>query len=442
MSIEHWMMFSTFAEQRHFIHPTKNTYAGVVLNGNMVAHAPEGLGAFLLEKTAGQCYIIDPLTHAFQHDPYFINDDDGSPKSSIKNLAEAYGNPVSETVGTRPLAPRDFRDDGVLREFVRQCLDFQDQTLTRVMASSESIKYFAGMTKDRLRPLALVAPYFYLTETTYDSWLGIMVRAGQLAQDIKTDATIYASVVVSQGVILDRVISEAIATRLIAAGFKGFLLWVDNLDEQGAGGAELEGLLNLATRLRNKNTLPVINLHGGYFSVLAAGTLGQEAFTGVTHAPEFGEFRSVVPVGGGIPIARYYIPQVHARVRYRDAVRFLNAKGWLSDAATFHREVCNCGECREVLEGSPANFTRFGEDSIKEVRRGHGVVRIGFPTSTTKLRCLRHYLNRKALEYALAADPDRARIANDLHQGADAMEPVMGLDGVSHLRLWRKVLRA
>lgn len=439
MSIEHWMMFSTFAEQRHFIHPSKDTYTGVVLNGNMVAHAPDGLGAFLLEKTEKQCYIIDPITHAFQHDPYFINDDEGSPKSSIKALADAYGKPVKDIVGSRPLLPSDLNDDGVLREFVDCCLTFQDKTLAEVMAGNDSIKYFVGLTEDKLRPVALVSPYFYLTETTYNDWIDVMCRAGTCAKKLKTDARIYTSVVVSQGVILDETISREIASRLINVGFDGFLLWVDNLDELSAGGAELSGLLRLARLLRNGDRLPVINLHGGYFSIMAAGTLGRQAFSGVTHAPEFGEYRSVVPVGGGIPIARYYIPQIHARVRYRDALRFLNSKGWLSDAATFHREVCNCPACQDVIGGNAANFTLYGEDTIKEVRRGRGLVRIGYPTSATKLRCLRHYLYRKAAEYSFAADSAEP-IIEDLQHGVDELKSVMGLDGVSHLILWQKVL--
>src|SRR5690349_16856718 len=58
MPIDHWMMFATFAEQRHFIYPSRQTYQGVIINGNMVAHAPDGLAAFILEKTDAIRYII------------------------------------------------------------------------------------------------------------------------------------------------------------------------------------------------------------------------------------------------------------------------------------------------------------------------------------------------------------------------------------------------
>src|SRR2546428_4971235 len=107
MSIDHWMMFGTFAEQRHFIYPSPDTYKGVVINGNMAAHAPDGLAVFLLENT-NLVYFIDPMTHAFQHNPLFVLGDDGEPKSSISALALTYdpkGEDVYRFVGKKPLLP-------------------------------------------------------------------------------------------------------------------------------------------------------------------------------------------------------------------------------------------------------------------------------------------------------------------------------------------------
>ena len=444
MQIDHWMMFGTFAEQRHFIYPSKQTYQGTIINGNMVAHAPDGLAAFLLEKTANQRYIIDPLTHAFQHNPSYLRDEEGNPKSSIQALANIYGEPLQSAVGTRPVLPRDFKDDAILAEFVGKCLDFQNRKLASAMAQSSVMKYFldfdAGSPAQSVgAPYALVAPYFYITETTIGEWLPICVRAARIARETYPDAKIFASVVVSQGVVLDEAMRNEIAN-----AFKdyvsGYLLWVDDLDEQQTAEADLRGLLSLARALRDGGRYEVINLHGGYFSILAAGVLGGSAMSGVTHGPEFGEYRSAVPVGGGIPIAKYYMPQLHARVRYRDAVGLLNAKGWLADAATFHANVCDCDECLSTLAGNVDNFTLFGDGNVREVKRGSGLVRITYPTGATKQRCLRHYLQRKSREYRFAATASRELILNDLHNGYDAFEAVMGLEGVKHLRLWEKVL--
>lgn len=433
------MMFGTFAEQRHFVYPDRATYQGTILNANMVAHAPDGLAAFLLEKTANLPYIIDPMTHAFQHHPRFVSDGDGKTKSSIQALAGNYGAFLQSVVGQRPIVPQDLQDEGKLRDLVGSCLHFQSETLSQVMASSDAMKYLDGAVQ--LRPTALVAPYFYLTETTYRDWLPIAVRSVALARELQPAARIYTSAVVNQGILLNDVAFEEVATQLSAMNVDGYLLWIDSLDEQKAGTQILSRALSLARCLRGAaKSKAVINLHGGYFSVLAAGTLGEDAFSGVTHGPEFGEVRAVIPVGGGIPIARYYLPQLHSRVRYRDVIRMLGAKGWHADAATFHANVCACPECTATINGDIANFLEFGRGNDRAVRRGSNMVRIEYPTAEAKIHCLRHYLQRKRIEYQFAGTASREQLTNNLQEGIAQLAPVVGLDGVSHLQIWQDVL--
>jgi hypothetical protein len=442
MPVEHWMVFGTFAEQRHFEYPAPGTYSGVIINANMAAHAPEGLAAFLLERTAGMKYIIDPLTHAFQHDTFAVMDKEGHLKSSIEGLALAYNEPVAPLVGRSPLQPKHLSRPDVFEGFVRRCLDFQAHQLKERMEESKVAKYLGDTTE--FHPYALVAPYFYLTESTLEDWLPVNVRAARFANDLndRSRSKRFVSVVVSQGVVTSLRARNKVIAAYSDLDIDGCLLWVDALDEQAAGGAELEGILSLAKGLRQGGVRDVLNMHGGYFSILAAGSLGNGALTGVAHGPEFGEYREVVPVGGGIPIARYYIPLLHARVRYRDALRIFRTAGWLNSAAAFHEAVCNCDECRDAIDGDAANFQRFGDGTVKSVRRRHGIVRIEFPTTETKLRCLRHYLQRKKHEYDATQAADRDSLLRNLQDGEDRYKELAGLDAVAHLRLWRSVLSA
>ena len=436
MPIDHWMMFGTFAEQRHFVYPSADTYrpGGAIINGNMAAYAPDGLAAFLLEKTGGLSYIIDPLTHAFQHNPSSVTDKNGEPKKSIQKLAGAYGELCANIAGKRPLLPRDLTKDETLAGLTRNCLNFQKTILSEAMASNDVVKYVTT-NADELRPYALVAPYFYMTEATYKEWLPVCVRAMRFARAGCNGLPLFASIVLSQGIILNAAVREEILEAIKGEEVSGFIVWIDELDEQEAGLTKLQGLLALTRSLRD-NDREVINLHGGYFSVLAAGTFGQRAMTGVCHGPEFGECRSVVPVGGGIPMAKYYLPQLHARVRYRDVVRFLRAKGWLADAATFHTYVCDCAECIETINGNIANFVEFGRGTVREVRRGGGLARIEYPTGATKLKCLQHYLQRKRIEYRFADTASRDQIVTELERGRDDFLEVAGLDGIAHLDEW------
>lgn len=441
MRVDHWMTFSTFAEKGHFEYPQQGVYRGVIINANMAAYAPAGLAAFLLEKTARDTsYLIDPLTHAFQHDPSLILDSKGKPKKSIQELARAYGPPVSEIVGINPLLPKHLADDQVLERLVNQTLNYQVNQIARYMQESDAAKYMDD--EDELHPYALVAPYFFLTEATVDEWLPLNVRAAQIASTlVDSGKKCFAAVIVDRGILLNDDVRRQVVEEMSDIAVSGHLLWVDNLNEQTAAIAELKGLLDLARGLRGIANREVINLHGGYFSIAAAGNLGRGAMTGVAHAPEFGEFRSVVPVGGGIPISRYYVPKLHARIPFRDAASMFAKMGLLISPDAFHRNVCDCDECLETISGSIGNFIEFGRNTVKTVRRRHGLVRIAFPTTDAKFRSLRHYLQRKHREYLSAVELDRDGLLRNLSEGEEEYLGVAGTDGVSHLRLWRRVFQ-
>lgn len=440
MSIDHWMLFSTFAEQEYFEYPRTGTYKGVIINANMASYAPSGLSAFLVEKTAAQTeYIIDPLTHAFQHDPSFILNDKGEPKPSINRLAGYYGSPVVELVGERQVLPEDFLNNDVLQEFVHKCMHFQRNQLADYMKSSSATKYMDDVNSE-ISPYAIIAPYFFLTETTIDSWLDVNKRAVELAlENLEENENCFAATVISRGVLSNPKLRQKVVDCFRNLRVSGYLLWVDDLDEQAANEIELKGLLTLGSELSQNGEKEVINKHGGYFSILAASGLGGNALSGVAHAPEFGEFRSVVPVGGGIPISRYYVPLLHARIRYRDAVSMFNSKGWLDSVEAFHKNVCNCNECLETLQGSIDNFTRFGDSTERMTRRRHGFVRIDYPTTDARKRCLKHYLQRKMREYDAASNMSNRDLIDNLEEGVRVFRDAFGTNVVEHLNLWRDI---
>ena len=194
------------------------------------------------------------------------------------------------------------------------------------MSDSASMKYLLDLSPEDLKPYAVISPYFYMTETSINRWLDVNVMAAKLASNYKNSCKLFVELVISQGILLSEKMCDDIIKGFSETELDGFIIWVDDLDEHKAGGAELKGLIYLAKGLRNRGNNEVINLHGGYFSILAAGTLGDSSFSGVAHGPEFGEHRPVVPVGGGIPIARYYVPKLHERVKYRDTIRILTEK--------------------------------------------------------------------------------------------------------------------
>jgi hypothetical protein len=435
------MMFSTFAEQDYFIYPRQDACDGVILNANMAAHAPAGLANFVVGKLSDHKYIVDPITHAFQHDPLFIKNDKGEVKSSIRFLADAYGDPVSSRAGKTPLLSAHL-NAGMIDGLAARVLEFQRDHLCAYMNSSDAAKYLEE--EDIRKPYALIPPYFYMMETEWDDWLAVNLRCVEAAarQRTPTSEPLFAEIVIDRGVLLDPAVRKEVVGgyRGLRKVLAGCIVWVDNFDEQEASVAELSAFKDFCSEM--KQFLPeVIDLHGGYFAIMLGGRVGGHALTGVTHGPEFGEFRSVIPVGGGIPIAKYYIPRLHARVRYREAADIFEAAGWLTSSRQFHEEVCDCEECRATLSGNIARFTLFGEGEVKNVRRGRGMVRIEFPSTATKLRCLRHYLQRKHREYLMVQNAEPGQTLEELKNSISLYRPLVGSDGIAHLVRWQKVLK-
>ena len=421
-NIEHWMAFSTFAEQRYFAYPDRDTYNGVLISGNMACHASSALATFLLEKATELPYIIDPVTHAFQHNPdAIISTSTKEVKSSIKKLADSLGTNISELVGKQSITPEDLK--GQEEELVENCLKFQETKLYDAMQQKEVLKYFDKKPKN-LTPYALVSPYFYMTETTIDKWLGLNLECAKLSTNLKKDKKIFVPAVVSRGIISDPDLIKKVVERYRDLSVDGFLIWVDNLNESAATGTELKGLVKLAKGLRGNNEKEVINLHGGYFSILSASELGGQAMTGVAHGPEFGEYRSVVPVGGGIPKPKYYMRRLHIRMRYKDAAQLIKKMEWFRDSETYYQNVCGCPACDEVIGKDIGNFTLFDVDAQKE---------------RTKERCLEHYLNCKKWEYEFASGKNKDEITRDINKAIETFK-VLGLDTIFHLEKWLKTL--
>jgi len=443
MHINHWMTFGTFSEQRFFIYPKKETYSGVIINGNMAVYAPDGLGQFILEKTDKLKYLIDPLTHAFQHDVEFLlsetKDGKKQVKSSIRELSDKLGPPISHIVGDRPIQPKDFRDKGLLKDFVINCLDFQLKQLSERMLDSDTNKKYLNFKNEELCPYALITPYFYMEETTLDDWLPIQTEIIRLALEQKNSQKLFTAVVIDKGIISSKDHLDLVIQNLSKFDLDGYLIWVDDLNENETQTTNLKGLLALAKGLRKRPEQDIINLHGGYFSTLAAGTLGNGDFSGVAHGPEYGEFRSVVPIGGGIPIAKYYIRAIHKRTKYKEAIRAFRKKGWLKDSNSFHQNICNCQQCRQVIQNEVRNFVEFGTTTVKEVKRGTGIIRIEYPTTKTKENCLLHYLQMKAEEYKFSGSATKEELLEDLVKGITDFEDTFGSEGISHLKKWKSI---
>ena len=438
---QHLIRYGTHAESSFFLEEPESTYFdSMVINGNMMAYSMSAMSSFVLRSD--KQFFLEPQTHAFQQDLEYLVGKNGEPKISLKKLSEQLGSKITDRLEKKEsVEAADFSDDEDIVDLCEKTLEFQFSCVTNKLESSDEADYVnfaledeeSNLTKDNLKPSFLVAPYFYLAGENYAEWMNVNIRAFNKAKDIVeekySDSSLFAEIVVERQVLLDQPKLDNLISEYSKLDCAGYLIWIDSLVEDQASQAELEKLYELTSSLKTGEKV-VINLYGGYFSLLLSTLDG--GFDGVCHGLEYGEYRGVVPVGGGIPISKYYFPPVHKRLKYADLQRCCTSKGWGEEGANneeFASMVCSCDQCKDL--------PMFGDSKLGKPNK-KGVTR-NYPTTDSKKHSLRHYLKAKNDEYQGLGDnlPD---LISDLETAYHNFSGSISQEDLSHLLVWRDAL--
>lgn len=408
--ILHIARYGIPADQHFLLDKFLPTYDQLVVNATILAHQPTAVAGFIASK-ANKPFFIDPQTHAFQHNRSYITSssdrNNGKLKTSVVKLIKKYGELISRVVidEGRAVRPEDFNSDVTRAAFVEKVLSFQEIVIEEEISRTDAQKYYAFLKKKkkivvqrRVSPCRIVAPYFYL-DKHFGPWLETNIKCLSDAVSIK-GKEISAQIVLSKEVLL----SEEKVSKIVGAysEFKGridsFLVWVDDFNESEVKVQELKSLVSLLSQL--SAIAPAINLYGGYFSVMLGRYGIVPNLIGVSHGLEYGESRAVVPVGGGLPVAKFYFPSLHLRLPARDAYRAVKEYGAFADSKAFHREICSCKECVSVIKNNPEEDFHLYTDSKEITYEVQGRIRVSqFPKPETKRHLINHYMWRKEREY-------------------------------------------
>lgn len=429
------MRYGTHAESKYFLMSEfRNGYDAIVFNGNMVAYTPSAIAGFIV-NVKDKPFIIDPQTHAFQHDVYKLANEDEKgnlvPKKSIQKLADSFGSPVKEIVGKESLLPENISDENVRKGFCKNVINFQLNIKTHIESKPEW-KYLkfaldnGQLSEDVFSPMAVIPPYFYMTANTVDEWLDINESFIKIAKEEFPDRQIYAQLVISKDILVSNQ-REKITTKYKNSPADGILLWIDGLEEVTAGSEFLDGYIKLINELSGNKKL--INLYSGYLSVLL---IKEGKLSGACHGLEYGESRGVVPVGGGIPMSKYYFYPLHQRIRFTDFLKIIRQQGLNQN--DFKLKICSCGVCED------GNISKYGVTHPVKYKRGGQVITLNYPTPETKDYSLRHYLNSKKKEFDEIMSKDKIALLSDLENAFNEYKKVLGLDEVIYLNVWKKLI--
>jgi hypothetical protein len=250
--------------------------------------------------------------------------------------------------------------------------------------------------------------------------------------------------VIDQELLMNCSIDDATAKKVLQAygggPHEGVYIWVDDMPETDVSMRTLEAYAELCRKLQSDEKR-VVTLYGGYFSTALAGLTGGGVLSGACHGLEYGEDRGVVPVGGGLPMSKFYMPHMHRRVPFRDAVRLIAHIGGFDGAQDYFDKVCDCEACREVISADPEReFQAYGVTKPVSFRRGGQVVTLDYPTPPTKDLCVRHYLHCKAREFHGVCEDSPANIVGGLRAAHDSVRQVIGADEAAYLKSWATIL--
>lgn len=438
MAKMHFLRYGTAAEQR-YMRDYQHTFDGVAINGSMLAHISKGISAFM-HKDINKHFFIDPMTHSFQHRMDKIQNSAGEIKSSIRKLIEIYDEPITLVINKlRPIRSIDFNPRNI-PTFVKNVLDFQHFHLKRNLDSeySDYIEYM-GLFRE---PSFLIAPYFYMQAENYQQWIDLNKKL--IDETLKKKSSfkgkkIFGEIVIDRKLLLDRQLINKLIE--IYSKADGLIYWIDGFEETEADELELEAVKWLIEEYKKKYpSKQIISLYSGYFSELLLG----RGLDGIVHGLEYGESRDVVPVGGGIPLSKYYLPDLRKRISAATMLRLLKLLK-INSPKLFHSKICSCRVCMQIIHNNVIeDFNKYIQSKpdpvIIRYKKSGNIREIFYPERASKELCLFHYLEVKNNEFKFISKDGIANKIRDLRNTYDKYKEYLPEEEITYLLRWAKVL--
>lgn len=435
----HLVRYGIAGDQKFLVGDLLETYDELVINARMVAHMAAGLALFMAQRAHNKPYFIDPETHIFQHDfDYLLStseEGEARLKRSVNHLIEWYGNPIAGVVKKRQrILPENFNDDHKRRDFCQRVIDFQLKVINERVQDSENVEYYEFLKEKRVAksssftPSFVVAPYFCMDGNTFDSWIDVNIKCAEDSQKIadKLGVLMATEIVITQRVLFDSKKVQSLIDKYTKLKPAVFLIWVDAFSEHEVSEGLLDAFVTMMNDLKASGS-QVVNLYGSYFSVML---LHHGILDGVTHGLEYGEERPLVPVGGGIPTAKFYLPILHLRLRGDDAFYAVQALGGFKSVADFHKLVCDCPQCKRAISNSP-------EKDFGDYLRTKRVNNRDIPYPETKENSVRHYMFAKQREYA---DKNIDKALGRLRDARRQLRKYVGAENTDHCEKWASII--
>lgn len=468
---EFFLRIGTNAEKK-YLSKLGVLFDSIIVRANYFASSPGMLSSMFLrlyrESNHNTGYIIDPVTYVFGLDPddewsirtwqkvprkaaqeklcqdLYITPEqiqDGwikeckemqerqKDKVQIRSINRSYRKIadsffpdfLANQVGLRAITRKDLDKPQVLLDFVNRVVDYQDNAVKQ-MYNEEKYKDFQ---EEIPGPSYILSPYFYMKTSDdlqfafriWEAFVGVVPnisrRAGVLFLDIET-LNLYQQ----------QIIKECKKLNL-----KNIFLWINDFEEDKKTEKELEIYVKFLQECA-KQDIRIINMYSGGLSMM----LLSNGLDGISTGPGYGMYKEIEPVKGGVPSAKFYIPDLYVRYPVGKAYDMMNEMNLIPNTSAFVNNICRCPICREmeqISQNAAVFVSVYGEWRPQTKNQGKTIV-----TGEALERCAFHFLLVRLHEFQKYKNSNYTQVEKFLTYAIEKW----GKDYSSHLQVWKHIL--
>lgn len=423
------LRYNTGTDKQVFV-KFKDQVSAVIFNATIVAYSSSAV-ADLVSVHKNQ-YIIDPQTHIYQHDISAIQTVDKSGTFVIKKSVDKYLDLLPLSLKelylshNGRLSPDDIK--GEADALVGAVFEFETKYVNKYIEGKEYDKYLSYVNIGP-QPQVVIAPYFTI-KSSYSAplvqeWMKLNRIVAEKFESINNSAySMGVQIVLEKEMLENDGFIDSIKPTYAGINAEYAFIWVDEFNLFEATQPQQIGFKKMLIALTELGIKPVM-AYGGYDCVMLCNNDVPFRMYGVAHSVGYGETRAITPVGGGLPVNKYYFPPLHSRMSMSKVIEILRQNGYfamdkLSASEKFYSSICACRQCTNVIKNDFDNFNYYNESIPFTIR---GKITRNRPTADASLIAAMHFMNAKMKEWEMVENKTFKQLSDELIKAYALYEP-------------------
>lgn len=421
------LRYNTGTDKKAFVR-FKDFFDVAIFNATIVAYS--GASVADLISMHSRKYIIDPQTHIFQQEvSAYTTENKKTHVRTIKKSVIKYLEKMPPALAEKILKLHQKPEPKLIAQNLDALVEcvyaFQTGFVNTFIEQKEYDKYLK-FVKMEPSPRLVIAPYFMIKSGDSNSekqmWLQnnrvCLERTIALNTQQKNEE-IAAQLVFEKGVLSEEFI-EMVTSVYNLAGYEYIFIWIDDFNSFEVQAVHNELFFKLLKTLNKIGKKPIM-AYGGYESIILCNEGSPVRMYGVAQSVGYGEYRAITPVGGGMPVNKYYFLPTHCRMHFDDVARILSEHGYFSvdksdreHALDYYRDICNCDICHEIIQDDINGFSAYNDSIPYTVKTRNGLLSKNRPTADASLIAAIHFLNCKVFEWIYIENEDFSTVLDNL----------------------------